>query len=126
MTGNGSSAASTRSLIKLDSVKKVFYTEEVETHALSDIHLDIPEGVFVSVAGPSGCGKSTMLSLLGLLDTPTEGNYLLDGGSIAACVFRGQRYDAGDKVGLIKSSLEMALRDKTVAGEMRAYLKGLS
>ena len=88
MTGNGSSAASTRSLIKLDSVKKVFYTEGVETHALSDIHLDIPEGVFVSVAGPSGCGKSTMLSLLGLLDTPTEGNYLLDGQTVSELTAR--------------------------------------
>ncbi len=58
--------------------------------------------------------------------TDALGNYLLDGGSITACVFRGQRYDAGDKVGLIKTSLEMALRDKSVAPEMRAYLKRLS
>ncbi|MDX1577485.1 MAG: ABC transporter ATP-binding protein [Gemmatimonadota bacterium] len=65
-------------LIELQDVKKVFVTEEVETHALSDIHLEIPEGEFLSVAGPSGCGKSTLLSLLGLLDTPTEGEYLLD------------------------------------------------
>jgi len=66
-------------LIKLEGVKKVFYTEEVETHALSDIHLEIQRGEYVSIAGPSGCGKTTLLSILGLLDTPTEGVYLLDG-----------------------------------------------
>jgi len=68
-----------RPLIELNEVKKVFFTEEVETHALSHIHLEIPEGEFLSIAGPSGCGKSTLLSLLGLLDTPTGGEYLLDG-----------------------------------------------
>ncbi len=72
-----------RPLIELNDVKKVFFTEEVETHALSDIHLEIPEGEFLSVAGPSGCGKSTLLSLLGLLDTPTGGEYLLDGQPVA-------------------------------------------
>ncbi len=65
-------------LIRLDGVRKVFYTEEVETHALDDIHLSIPQGEFLSVAGPSGCGKSTLLSILGLLDTPTDGDYSLD------------------------------------------------
>src|SRR6266446_2606699 len=60
------------SLIKLDGIKKVFYTDEVETHALSGIHLDIRKGEYVSIAGPSGCGKSTLLSILGLLDSPTE------------------------------------------------------
>src|SRR2546430_14344895 len=71
------------SLIKLDSIKKVFYTDEVETHALSGIHLDIRKGEYVSIAGPSGCGKSTLLSILGLLDSPTEGNYTLNGQSVA-------------------------------------------
>ena len=82
MSENGADSDA-RPLIGLDSVVKVFYTEEVETHALSDIHLEIPEGEFVSVAGPSGCGKSTLLSLLGLLDTPTGGEYLLDGQPVA-------------------------------------------
>ena len=82
MSDNGSSSERT-GLIELDGVKKVFYTEEVETHALSDIHLQIPEGEFLSVAGPSGCGKSTLLSLLGLLDTPTGGEYMLDGQPVA-------------------------------------------
>ena len=71
------------SLIKLESIKKVFYTDEVETHALSGIHLDIRKGEYVSIAGPSGCGKSTLLSILGLLDSPTEGNYTLNGQSVA-------------------------------------------
>lgn len=71
-------------LIRMEGVKKIFYTEEVETHALSNINLDIQEGEFVSVAGPSGCGKSTLLSLMGLLDTPTEGEYWLKGKPVAA------------------------------------------
>ena len=65
-------------LIQLDGLNKVFYTEEVETHALSSITLDINSGEFVSIAGPSGCGKTTLLSILGLLDSPTAGKYLLD------------------------------------------------
>ncbi len=71
------------SLIHLEAVTKVFYTEEVETHALSGIHLDIRPGEYVSIAGPSGCGKSTLLSILGLLDTPTEGEYVLNGKAVA-------------------------------------------
>ncbi|MCA9738748.1 MAG: ABC transporter ATP-binding protein [Gemmatimonadota bacterium] len=78
MTENGQ-----KTLIELEGVRKVYFTEEVETHALSDIHLDIREGEFVSIAGPSGCGKSTLLSILGLLDTPTSGIYRLDGNSVA-------------------------------------------
>ncbi len=66
-------------LIRLEGVKKVFYTEEVETHALSNIHMEIQRGEYVSIAGPSGCGKTTLLSILGLLDTPSEGLYTLDG-----------------------------------------------
>lgn len=79
MNGNGQDG----SLIELEGVRKVFYTEEVETHALSDIHLRVPEGEFLSVAGPSGCGKSTLLSILGLLDTPTEGRYWLSSNEVA-------------------------------------------
>lgn len=66
-------------LIQLEEISKVFYTEEVETHALSDVHLKIRKGEYVSIAGPSGGGKTTLLSILGLLDTPTNGEYLLDG-----------------------------------------------
>ena len=66
-------------LIALTGIKKVFYTDEVETHALSDIHLEIRKGEYLAIAGPSGCGKTTLLSILGLLDSPTEGSYILDG-----------------------------------------------
>jgi putative ABC transport system ATP-binding protein len=71
--------STSHSLIHLEGLGKVFYTEEVETHALSNINLDIRSGEFVSIAGPSGCGKTTLLSILGLLDSPTHGKYLLDG-----------------------------------------------
>jgi len=71
------------SLIRLEGIKKVFYTDEVETHALSDIHLEIKHGEYVAIAGPSGCGKTTLLSILGLLDTPTEGTYTLDNQPVA-------------------------------------------
>jgi putative ABC transport system ATP-binding protein len=74
MNNNGSEA-----LIRLEGVSKVFLTEEIETHALSSVHLEIRSGEYVSIAGPSGCGKSTLLSILGLLDTPTQGSYRLNG-----------------------------------------------
>src|SRR5438309_3968142 len=70
-------------LLRLQGVTKVFLTDEVETHALAGIHLEIAKGEFVSIGGPSGCGKSTLLSILGLLDSPTEGTYLLGGNSVA-------------------------------------------
>jgi putative ABC transport system ATP-binding protein len=72
-------AAPAEALIRLDGVKKVFFTDDVETHALSGIHLTVRKGEYLAIAGPSGCGKSTLLSLLGLLDTPSEGEYWLNG-----------------------------------------------
>jgi putative ABC transport system ATP-binding protein len=69
-------------LITLFGVTKVFLTDEVETHALSNIDLSIAKGEYVSIAGPSGCGKSTLLSILGLLDSPTSGTYVLNGGTV--------------------------------------------
>jgi len=66
-------------LIHLENLSKVFNTEEVETHALAGIHLDIERGEFLSIAGPSGCGKSTLLAILGLLDSPSDGRYELNG-----------------------------------------------
>ena len=77
MPGNGTS------LIQLQGIKKVFYTDEVETHALSDVHLEIKKGEYVAISGPSGCGKTTLLSILGLLDTPSEGQYVLDDRAVA-------------------------------------------
>src|SRR6478609_8823190 len=66
-------------LIHLEGVTKVFVTDEVETHALAGIHIDIPRGEYVSISGPSGCGKSTLLAILGLLDSPSSGTYILNG-----------------------------------------------
>src|SRR5467141_2144931 len=74
-------------LIQLQSVTKVFLTDEVETHALAGIHLDIRNGEYVSIAGPSGCGKSTLLSILGLLDTPSNGSYALKSNQAANLSF---------------------------------------
>src|SRR5213592_1566936 len=77
MSSNGAA------LIQLQGIKKVFYTDEVETHALADVHLEIKQGDYVAISGPSGCGKTTLLSLLGLLDTPTDGEYTLAGEPVA-------------------------------------------
>jgi putative ABC transport system ATP-binding protein len=66
-------------LIKMQGVSKVFFTDDLETHALSAIDLEIKKGEYLAIAGPSGCGKSTLLAILGLLDSPTEGNYSLNG-----------------------------------------------
>jgi putative ABC transport system ATP-binding protein len=76
MVGNGTS------LISLDDVKKVFVTDDVETHALAGIHLSINKGEYISISGPSGCGKSTLLAILGLLDTPSDGVYNLNGSRV--------------------------------------------
>jgi putative ABC transport system ATP-binding protein len=70
-------------LIRMRAITKVFYTDEIETHALAGVHCDIRRGEFVSISGPSGCGKSTLLAILGLLDTPTNGEYLLNGRPVA-------------------------------------------
>jgi putative ABC transport system ATP-binding protein len=77
MPGNGAP------LIQLNGVRKVFFTDEVETHALADVHLEIREGEYVAINGPSGCGKTTLLSILGLLDTPSDGSYLLEDKPVA-------------------------------------------
>jgi putative ABC transport system ATP-binding protein len=71
-------------LIRMDAVAKVFVTDEVETHALADIHLAVERGEFVSISGPSGCGKSTLLAILGLLDTPSNGGYWLNGKPVSS------------------------------------------
>jgi putative ABC transport system ATP-binding protein len=75
--------ADSQALIRLAGIKKVFYTDEVETHALQDIHLEIQPGEYVAIEGPSGCGKTTLLSILGLLDTPSDGEYMLANEAVA-------------------------------------------
>lgn len=76
--------AQSEPLVRLEGVSKIFQADEVETHALSDVHLEIRRGEFVSIAGPSGCGKSTLLSIIGLLDSPTEGGYAIHGTPVAS------------------------------------------
>ncbi|HWP45438.1 MAG TPA: ATP-binding cassette domain-containing protein, partial [Blastocatellia bacterium] len=100
-------------LIRLDGVTKVFYTDEVETHALSGVHLEIKKGEYVSIAGPSGCGKSTLLSILGLLDTPTDGEYNLDGKPVADLRMSERARIRNREVGFIFQSFNL-IGDLTV------------
>jgi putative ABC transport system ATP-binding protein len=100
-------------LIRLDAVTKVFLTDEVETHALSGIHLDIRDGEYISIAGPSGCGKSTLLSILGLLDTPSNGSYALKGGEVANLSFAERARIRNREIGFIFQSFNL-IGDLTV------------
>jgi putative ABC transport system ATP-binding protein len=100
-------------LITLQGIKKVFFTDEVETHALSEIHLTIGKGEYVSIAGPSGCGKSTLLSILGLLDTPTEGAYTLNGQPVANLDFAERARIRNKEIGFIFQSFNL-IGDLTV------------
>jgi putative ABC transport system ATP-binding protein len=106
--GNGSTP-----LIRLNSVTKVFLTDEVETHALSGIHLDIRNGEYISIAGPSGCGKSTLLSILGLLDTPSNGSYSLKGHEVANLSFADRARIRNREIGFIFQSFNL-IGDLTV------------
>ncbi len=103
----------TTPLIKLDAITKVFYTDEVETHALSGIHLEIRQGEYVSIAGPSGCGKSTLLSILGLLDTPTSGEYQLNQNPVANLDHAARARIRNREVGFIFQSFNL-IGDLTV------------
>jgi putative ABC transport system ATP-binding protein len=76
-------ASANGTLIQMQGVSKIFLTDELETHALAAIDLEIRKGEYLAIAGPSGCGKSTLLAILGLLDSPTEGNYYLNGKSVS-------------------------------------------
>ena len=107
MTENG------QPLITLEGVTKVFFTDEVETHALAGVHLEIRKGEYVSIAGPSGCGKSTLLSILGLLDTPTEGTYVLNGSTVANLSLAERARIRNREVGFIFQSFNL-IGDLTV------------
>ena len=102
-----------RPLIQLNDISKVFFTDEVETHALSKIHLEIQEGEYVSIAGPSGCGKTTLLSILGLLDTPTHGEYWLNGKQVANLSFSDRARIRNREIGFIFQAFNL-IGDLTV------------
>jgi len=103
-----------RPLIKLEKLSKVFYTEEVETHALSEVHLDIGRGEFVSIAGPSGCGKTTLLSILGLLDSPTSGRYELDGEGV-------EELSAGQRARIRNRAIGFVFQAFNLIGDLTVY-----
>jgi putative ABC transport system ATP-binding protein len=105
--------ASNGTLIEIEDLTKVFYTDEVETHALSGIHLTISRGEYLAMSGPSGCGKSTLLSILGLLDTPTGGKYLLNGNPVENLSFGDRSRIRNQEIGFIFQSFNL-IGDLTV------------
>jgi len=105
---NGSDA-----LLHLDAVTKVFVTDEVETHALAGIHMDIKKGEYVSISGPSGCGKSTLLAILGLLDTPTDGQYVLNGKPVSGLKMQERARIRNREIGFIFQAFNL-IGDLTV------------
>jgi putative ABC transport system ATP-binding protein len=100
-------SSSDQPLLHLEGVTKVFLTDEVETHALAGVHLEINKGEFISINGPSGCGKSTLLSILGLLDSPTEGNYSLAGKPVADLPLSERARIRNREVGFIFQSFNL-------------------
>src|SRR5262245_24654509 len=102
-----------QSLINIEGLTKVFYTDEIETHALSGIHLTVNKGEYVAMQGPSGCGKSTLLSIIGLLDTPTAGKYLLNGHAVENLNFAQRSRIRNQEIGFIFQSFNL-IGDLTV------------
>ncbi len=114
-------------LIRLESITKVFLTEELETHALDGVHLDVAEGEFLSISGPSGCGKSTLLALLGLLDTPTAGRYLLGGDDVSGLPGTERARVRNERIGFIFQAFNL-IGDLTVLDNVElplTYRKGM-
>jgi putative ABC transport system ATP-binding protein len=100
-------------LIEIENLTKVFYTDEVETHALAGVHLKINKGEYVAMSGPSGCGKSTLLSIIGLLDTPTDGKYQLNGSTVEKLDFADRSRIRNREIGFIFQSFNL-IGDLTV------------
>jgi putative ABC transport system ATP-binding protein len=100
-------------LIHMSDVKKIFYTDEVETHALAGIHLEINKGEYVSISGPSGCGKSTLLSILALLDSPTEGEYWINNKEVSDLPMSERARIRNREIGFIFQSFNL-IGDLTV------------
>jgi len=101
-------------LIRMEGIKKVFYTDEVETHALADVHMEIHPGEYIAIAGPSGCGKTTLLSILGLLDTPTEGQYSLSGEHVA-------KLSAADRARIRNRQIGFIFQAFNLIGDLTVY-----
>jgi len=100
-------------LIKMEGVSKIFYTDELESHALSAIDLEIKKGEYLAIAGPSGCGKSTLLAILGLLDSPTEGNYSLNGQPVSSLKISDRARIRNREIGFIFQAFNL-IGDLTV------------
>jgi putative ABC transport system ATP-binding protein len=99
--------AANGTMIRMENITKVFYTDEVETHALSGIHMEIRKGEYVSIAGPSGSGKSTLLALIGLLDSPTDGTYVLNGQPVANLKINERSRIRNREIGFIFQSFNL-------------------
>jgi putative ABC transport system ATP-binding protein len=115
-------------LLSMRGITKVFLTDEVETHALSGIHCDIRAGEFVSISGPSGCGKSTLLAILGLLDTPSSGEYHLNGKLVSQIGLNERATIRNREIGFIFQSFNL-IGDLTVAQNVElplTYRAGMS
>jgi putative ABC transport system ATP-binding protein len=121
MPGNGTP------LIQLQGVRKIFFTDEVETHALADVHLEIREGEYVAINGPSGCGKTTLLSILGLLDTPSDGSYLLEDKPVANLTPAERARIRNRRIGFVFQAFNL-IGDLTVAENVELPLtyRGMS
>lgn len=100
-------------LIQMENIQKVFITDEVETHALTSIHLNLNKGEYISISGPSGCGKSTLLSIMGLLDTPTDGTYILNGENASRLTVTQRARIRNREIGFIFQSFNL-IGDLTV------------
>ncbi len=101
-------------LIHLEGIKKVFFTDEVETHALAEVHLEVKNGEYVAISGPSGCGKTTLLSILGLLDSPSDGKYTLAGEAVANLTASERARIRNRQIGFIFQAFNL-IGDLTVA-----------
>jgi putative ABC transport system ATP-binding protein len=103
-----------RPLIQIQDLTKVFYTDEIETHALSGVHLTINKGEYLAMSGPSGCGKSTLLSIIGLLDTPTGGKYFLNGNSV-------ENLDLADRSRIRNQEIGFIFQSFNLIGDLNVY-----
>jgi putative ABC transport system ATP-binding protein len=110
----GIAMADANTLIRMENITKVFYTDEVETHALSGVHMEIGKGEYVSIAGPSGSGKSTLLALIGLLDSPSEGNYILNGQPVA-------NLDIGQRSRIRNREIGFIFQSFNLIGDLTVY-----